>query len=467
MINKSEIYIAEGVSTKAVADFFKANKERGNNIHTLEILHNGELKAKIAPKPYSCEFKAQLYSLSKTFTSTAIGFLVDDGVISVDDKITDIFADRLPENVSDNLSKMTLKNVLSMNTGHENCHLGEIRNAEDPIKELLKFDIEYEPGTHFTYNNSATYMLSEIVTKYTKMTAFDFLNIRLFKPLGIHNIRWDAYPCGKSQGAVGVYAEIDDLAKLGQFYLNGGTWNGKRILSEKWVKEATSVVSDTSTNGTPDWVAGYGYQIWRNDRDGFRGDGAMGQYSLVFPKYNMVVAMQTLSTDTQYNVTSAYDLIDSLYDGKTDSEFEAVIENHTDLLRYEPVSIDGDIYKCKENDFGISLAWFEETDNSIVMNFSNGETVQQMNFGKNCFCESEIDIKCFRPTLENLAGTDKVVHTHFASCCTAENGALRLHIRFLDTPQCIDFAVRFDGEKMYFEHMTNEENIIKMIGEKI
>ena len=467
MLNKSEIYISSDISTKAVADFFRNTKAKNNNIHTLLVIHNGEVKAKIAPKPYSCEFKAQLYSLSKSFTSTAIGFLVDDGIISVDDKIIDIFSDKLPEEVSDNLKAMTVKHVLSMNTGHDSCHLHQIRTTDDPIKELLSYEIEHKPGTHFTYNNAATYMLSEIVTKYTGMTAFDFLNLRLFKPLGIKNIRWDTFPSGKSQGAVGVYATVDDIAKLGQLYLNKGIWNGKRILSEEWVKDATYPHSDTTNNGTGDWVAGYGYQIFRNERDGFRGDGAMGQFSLVFPKRNMVIAMQTVSIDTQYDVTAAYDLADALYDNASDSEMENVIENHTDILKYEQINIPDAVYKCDENDYGITLVSFEESDNYITMSFSNGEEVQQMNFGKDCYYESKIQIKRFRPTLEDLAGTDNVVNTHFAACCTGDRGKLHLHIRFLDTPQYIDFAVRFDGAEMYFEHLSSEEKAIKMIGKKI
>lgn len=467
MLNKSEIYIAEDVSTKAVADFFRANKKRKNNIHTLEVLHNGEVKVRIAPKPYSCDFKAQLYSLSKTFTSTAIGFLCDDGIISVDDKITDIFSDKLPENISDNLAAMTVKHVLSMNTGHKDCHLHQVRNCDDPIKELLKFDIEYAPGTHFTYNNAATYMLSEIVTKYTGMTAFDFLKVRLFGILGIDGIRWDAYPNGKSQGAVGVYASVDDIAKLGQLYLNKGMWNGQRILSEKWVSEATYPHTDTTCNGSGDWVAGYGYQIWRNEREGFRADGAMGQFSIVLPEKNMVVAMQTVSSDTQYNITAAYELIDVFYDTAADNEIETVIESHTDLLEYSPFVLNDNVYKCGANEYGITVLSFEDTDSAVKMNFSNGEEIQTMNFGKDCWCESSVNIKCFRPTLDALAGTDKVVHTHFAACCTGKDGKLCLHIRFLDTPQFIDFAVRFEDGKMYFEHINEEETTIKIKGEKI
>lgn len=467
LLNKSEIYMAENVSTKAVADFFRTSKENGNNIHTLEVIHNGEIKVKIAPKPYSCDFKAQLYSLSKTFTSTAIGLLVDDGVLSVDDKITDIFSDILPEKVSENLAAMTLKHVLSMNTGHKECHLHQIRNSEEPIKELLKFDIEYAPGTHFTYNNAATYMLSEIVTKYTGMTVFDFLNIRLFKTLEIEGLRWDAYPNGKSQGAVGVYASVDDIAKLGQLYLNKGMWNGRRVLSEKWVSGATACVSDTSMNGTPDWVAGYGYQIWRNERDGFRADGAMGQFSIVLPEKNAVVAIQSMSTDPQYDITAVYALIDALYSGGSDDAAEKVIESHTGVLEYKPINISGEAYKCAENEYGITLVSFKDEKDRVAMNFSNGEEIQHMYFGKSQYCDNEINIKCFRPTLDGLAGTDKVVHIHFAACCTGEDGTLRLHIRFLDTPQYIDFAARFDGGKMCFEHICGEEKTIKMMGEKI
>ena len=152
----------------------------------------------------------------------------------------------------------------------------------------MKFEPEFEPGTHFCYNNAATFMLSEIVGKYAGMTVYDFLSLRLFEPLGINNAHWNSFADGNSQGAVGLHVSTDYAAKLGLLYLNKGVYNGRRILSENWIKAATKVWSDTSTNGTQDWTSGYGFQFWKNFRDGFRGDGAFGQLCMVFPSKNNI-----------------------------------------------------------------------------------------------------------------------------------------------------------------------------------
>lgn len=216
---------------------------------------------RIAPAPYSFEYKQQAYSLSKSFTSTAIGFLVDEGRVSIDDRLVDIFSDVITEKIGTNVKKIRVKHLLSMNTGHKNCILSYICNSDNPVKSFLKFEPEFEPGTHFCYNNAATFMLSEIVGKYAGMTVYDFLSLRLFEPLGINNAHWNSFADGNSQGVVGLHVSTDDVAKLGLLYLNKGVYNGRRILSENWIKAATKVWSDTSTNGTQDWTSGYGFQF--------------------------------------------------------------------------------------------------------------------------------------------------------------------------------------------------------------
>lgn len=443
---KSSITVSNDVNCLKLIEFMKKCKESKTDIHSFEIIQNGEVKVKIAPAPYSFEYKQQLYSLSKSFSSTAIGFLVDDGVVDINDRVVDIFSDKCPENIGENLSEMRLRHLLSMNTGHDRCLLNDIRRDEDPVKSFLKFEPEFEPGTHFFYNNAATFMLAEIVRKYTDMTMYDFLNQRLFVPLGISETYWNTFADGNSQGAVGLHASADDVAKLGLLYLNKGMYNGRRILSEKWVETATKAWSDNSTNGTPDWVAGYGFQFWRNDRDGFRGDGAFGQLCMVLPSKNMVFAMETYSEDMQGEISLVYELADNLY-GESDvtgEELCVFADGYNDPCEYKEGKITNRLYRCDENGFGMTFISLSEEDECINLNFSDGTKWQTMKFGKGKFIENNITIKKFKPTLEELAGHDEKENVHFVAYCTFKNDELHLHFNYLDNPHLDEYICKFD-----------------------
>lgn len=459
MIKNSEVTVANVVNSDAVISFMKKCKENKTDVHSFEIIHGGEVKVKIAAAPYSFGYKQQLYSLSKSFSSTAIGLLVDGGVIDIEDRVVDIFPDKCPNVIGENLSKMRLRHLLSMNTGHSRCLLNDIRRDKDPVKSFLSFEPEFEPGTYFVYNNAATYMLSEIVAKYTGMTMYDFLYQRLFVPLEISGTHWNTFVDGNSQGAVGLHASTDDIAKLGILYLNKGVYNGKRILSEKWVENAAKAWSENSTNGTPDWVAGYGFQFWRNARDGFRGDGAFGQLCMVFPTKNMVFAMETYSEDMQGEIDILYELADNLYGESkaTVDELKAFADEYNAPCEYEGGKITDKIYKCDKNIFGIAFVKFSEDDECINLNFSDGTRWQTMKFGKGKFFENNIIIKKFKPTLEELAGHDEKESVHFVAYCTFKNGELHLHFNYLDNPHLDRYVCRFDNSSFEMKKIKESE----------
>lgn len=456
---KSSVNVSKDINCLKIIEFMKKCKENKTDVHSFEIIQNGEVKVKIAPAPYSFEYKQQLYSLSKSFSSTAIGFLVDDGVVDVNDRVVDIFGDKCPENIGKNLSKMRLRHLLSMNTGHSRCLLNDIRRYKDPVKSFLSFEPEFEPGTHFFYNNAATFMLSEIVGKYTGMTMYDFLSQKLFAPLGITGTHWNAFADGNSQGAVGLHASADDIAKLGLLYLNNGVYNGKRILSENWVKTATKAWSDNSTNGTPDWVAGYGFQFWRNARDGFRGDGAFGQLCMVFPSKDTVFAAEVYSDDMQTEIDLVYELIDNLY-GKSSStvnDLQKFADGYNKPFEYADGKIEDKSYRCDQNAFGITLVKFGADTDCIKLNFSDGTQWQTMKFGKNRLCENNIFIKKLKPTLEDLAGHDEKENVHFAGCCTFKDDALHLRLNYLDNPHVDEYICKFDEHSFAMKKARDAE----------
>lgn len=243
-----------------------------------------------------------LYSLSKSFTSTAVGIAIDEGRLSLDDTVISFFPDELPKVPSDNLRAMRVRHLLSMSTGHD----------EDPTKfnrsgavtrtwaaEFLDFPVLHEPGTHFVYNSLATYMLSAIVQRVTGEKLIDYLRPRLFAPLGIKDATWEESPQGINTGGWGLSIEIESIAKFGQMLLQKGMWEGNQVVSEAWVDMATRPHISNGDDPKNDWCQGYGFQFWRCRHNAYRGDGAFGQYCVVMPDQQMVVAFTSWVDDMQ------------------------------------------------------------------------------------------------------------------------------------------------------------------------
>lgn len=299
---------AQGVASGGILDFINAVEEGRLNLHSFMVVRHGNVVAGGWWAPYAAERRHTLYSLSKSFTSTAVGLAVADGRLHLDDKVVSFFPDDVPSVVSPNLAAMRVKDLLMMGSGHAECALFNPHVSIDTrnwVKAILAQPVPFTPGTHFVYNNGATFLLSAIVQKVTGQTVFDYLTPRLFWPLGIEGADWELNPAGINNGAWGLRVRTEDIAKLGQLYLQKGVWKGRQILPESWVAEATtkqienSAPGDVSARENSEWAQGYGYQFWRCRHDAFRGDGAYGQYCLVLPKEDAVIAITSESNDMQ------------------------------------------------------------------------------------------------------------------------------------------------------------------------
>jgi CubicO group peptidase (beta-lactamase class C family) len=288
----------QGVKSSGILDFIHAVESEKLNLHSLMVLRYGKVLAEGWWAPYQPDLKHTLYSLSKSFTSSAIGFAVAEGKISVTDKVISFFPDQVPAEISVNLGNMKVQDLLTMRTGHAKDSTPALRDAENPnwVKSFLAYPVEHEPGTFFVYNSGATYMLSAIIQKLTGQTLLEYLTPRLFKPLDIVGADWETDPNGVNTGGWGLRVKTEDIAKFGQLYLQKGVWDGARVLPEKWVEEATS--AHVPSKGTDsDWEQGYGYQFWRCRHDAYRGDGAFGQYCIVLPEKDMVIAITSETGD--------------------------------------------------------------------------------------------------------------------------------------------------------------------------
>ncbi|HEY3343148.1 MAG TPA: serine hydrolase [Anaerolineae bacterium] len=297
---------AEGISSSAILAFVEAAEKHAaplDALHGLMLMRHGKVVAEGWWEPYGPQFPHSLYSLSKSFTSTGIGLAVSEGRLSVDDPVLKFFPDDAPVEPSEKLKAMRVRHLLSMNTGHHEDTTGHVFGGTDDNwpRTFLSLPVEHEPGSWFVYNTAATYMLSAIITRLTGTPLLDYLGPRLFEPLGIENATWETDPRGVNIGGSGLHIKTEDIARLGQMYLQKGMFNGRRVMPEGWIAEATSAHSDNSNTQTnPDWVVGYGYQFWRCQHNAYRGDGAFGQYCIVMPEQDAVLAINSGVRDMQH-----------------------------------------------------------------------------------------------------------------------------------------------------------------------
>src|SRR5437867_10995154 len=248
---------AQGITSAAILDFVQAADRQVNEMNSFMLVRHGHVVAEGWWTPYAAETRHMLYSLSKSFTSTAVGLAVAEGKLSIDDEVLKFFPDDAPTNASSNLKAMRVRDLLMMST----CHQDDPPTSPDVIsaKSFFTQAVVHLPGTHFKYTTAATFMQSAIVQKVSGQTVLDFLRPRLFEPLGIEHPVWDTNFQGISLGGYGLRVRTEDIAKFGQLYLQKGGWNGKQLLPTEWVAMATAKQTSNGSNPKSDWNQGYGF----------------------------------------------------------------------------------------------------------------------------------------------------------------------------------------------------------------
>jgi CubicO group peptidase (beta-lactamase class C family) len=294
---------AEGISSKGIIDFLNAIDTGKTEIHSFIFMRHGKIVSEGWWNPYGPDLKHIMFSASKTFAATGIGLAVAENKLKLTDKVVSFFPASLPDTLSEFMSIMTVKDLLTMSTGQD----AEPRRgqSDDWIRSFLAKAPVNKPGTVFKYNNTASFMLSAIVQQVTGVTLFDYLQPRVFKPLEIHGIDWDLNPQGINLGMIGLRLRTEDMAKFGQLLLQQGVWNGKQLISKEWVNEATAfkIKSLGGNEKVPaeinDWVQGYCYQMWRGRNNSVRLDGMAGQFVILMPDKDAIVILTANASNTQ------------------------------------------------------------------------------------------------------------------------------------------------------------------------
>ena len=292
---------AQGISSSALLAFVNAAEAKIDALHSFMVARHGHVVAEGWWSPYQKDAPHMLFSLSKSFTSTGLGLAAAEGRLTIDDPVLPYFPDDAPADPSANLKAMRVRDLLAMSTGHHTDDLQKFSFAgnERLTKAFLALPVAHKPGTHFLYNTPATYMLSAILQKATGTDLMDYLRPRLFEPLGIRNPSWEKSRDGITLGGYGLKVTTEDIARFGQLYLRKGRWRGKPLVPATWVAAATARQTSNGSSPTSDWDQGYGYQFWRCRHGAYRGDGAFGQFCIVMPEQDTVVAITSGTRDLQ------------------------------------------------------------------------------------------------------------------------------------------------------------------------
>jgi hypothetical protein len=393
---------------------------------------------------------------------------IAEGKLNLDDQVIKFFPDEAPADPSVNLRAMRVRDLLRMNTGNQ---IEAPIRVDDPSKQtdtwvmtFLKHSVPFKPGTHFLYNSPATYMLSAIVQKVTGQTVLDYLRPRLFDPLGFKDPAWVMSPQGITAGAYGLSIRTEEIARFGELYLHKGMWNGKQLIPAAWVEQATSIQTSNGSAPTSDWDQGYGYQFWRSRHNSFRGDGAFGQYCMVIPELDAVVAITSGVRNMQQVMNLVWDkLLPAMKPGRLPENAAArrQLEARLSSLKVKTpsgaaaspmsASVSGKWFEFPENDRGIKAVSFDfnSTSPALIVRTSTGET--RMTIGRETWTNTR---SLFANGLDRALSVPANPLVAASGAWSGEN-TFTVKIVLSETPYYSTLNFKFDGDRLLFDAEHN------------
>lgn len=305
---------AERLDAKSVLALLDRLDERSVECHSIMVVRHGRVVAEAWWAPFSRDRPHLLYSLTKSFIPIAVGFAVADGRLGLDDLVVDVLPDHVPAGVSPWARQLSVHHLLTMTTGHRGDTLAEAWALEpaDLVRGFLRVPAEDPVGTRHAYNNPTSFVLARMVERATGRSMPDLLDDRLFGPMGVGRPEWDRVASGATFGFHGLHLTTEAVAAFGELLLRHGSWRGRQLVARDWLELATRRHVQTLPTGdgwrTADWLQGYGYHFWMS-RHGYRADGAMGQYCLVVPEHDLVVAITAAATDMRVPLGAVWDCL--------------------------------------------------------------------------------------------------------------------------------------------------------------
>lgn len=332
----------QGVDARGIAAFLDALEADARiDPHSVMLLRHGTVIAQGWWAPYTPDRVHLLYSLSKTFTATALGFAVAEGLVGLDDAVVDHFPEFQAE-ITGRSREILVRHVAAMASGHHDdmMETAERTDPTDFVRGFLLHEPESAPGTVFAYNQPCTYSVAAIVQRTAGTTLVEYLRPRVLDPLGVGPVSWHQLPPGRDLGFSGLHARTDAIARLGQLYLGDGTWQGRQLLPVGWAEQVRTRHIATPADGNPDWAQGYGFQVWMS-RHGYRGDGAHGQFCVILPEQDAVLAITSATTEMQAVLDAAWEHLLPAFDAKAaPPDEEAALARRLTTLALPPLAAD-------------------------------------------------------------------------------------------------------------------------------
>jgi CubicO group peptidase (beta-lactamase class C family) len=272
-----------------IESYFEFLNKNQVDIHSFMLLKGNKILAERYFPPVTRETPQRMYSIAKSMTSLAIGILIRDGKINIDDKICTYFPDKLPKESSHPwIEAMTIKHMLTMSTAHKKTTY-KIDGGDDWVKSFFVVEPDYPPGTVFSYDTSSSHVLAALVERVSGISLTDFLKKNLLIEIGANQgVSWLTDPMGVSDGGSGFYCTTRDLAKIAYICNHYGNFFGKQLLDENYMKQATGCQISTSGQASEEEQQGYGYQFWRVKNNGFSLYGMGGQLAVCFPQKDLI-----------------------------------------------------------------------------------------------------------------------------------------------------------------------------------
>lgn len=455
----------QGISSAVISTFLDSIAKSKHEFQSFILVRHGKVVAEGWWNPYRPDLKHTMYSLSKSFTATAVGFAKAEGKLKLTDKVISFFPDKLPDTLSANLKQMTVKDLLTMSVGQDPDPTFTATQTTDWVKTFLALPVKNEPGKVFLYNSLATYMLSAIVQKATGEQIIKYLQPRLFDPLGISGIDWETDGQGINTGGWGLRLKTEDIAKFAQLFLQKGKWNGKQVLPEGWAEEASTAhiiqhpQYSQAKRDSSDWDQGYGYQMWRCRNGAFRGDGAFGQYAIVMPEQDAVIAITSETMDMQGELNLIYSILLPAFqkgalkaDKAASTALSKKLASLTLPVKKEKVSVSpstfaGKTFAFEANDLGFESMSFDAKETAYTVGVKTTSGNYLFKFAPNSWENGETTLAgpyLLMSATNNLKGLPpfKVAGEY----TWLDTNTLELVVRYTESPHTRTMTCTFEGD---------------------
>ncbi len=388
-----------GIPSAAIERFIGRLEGSRLCMHDFLMVKGGKVLAEAYWKPFHAQRKHRMYSVSKSFVSIAVGVMIGEGKLSLDTHVADFFPEKLPDNPHPYLLEMTVRDLLMMSTCHNRCSYTD--QDSDWVATFFQRKPSHRPGRVFSYDTAATVVLNAIVEKLAGEPFLQYLRPRVLEPIGVTEDIWCVErPEGGSWGGSGVMVTAMDLAKVANLCMHGGCHEGRQLIPEWYIREATAKQIDNRVGeADPEWQFGYGYQFWRTRNNGFAMNGMGSQFAICLPEHDFILVT---NGDTQEVKTGASVILNALWTEiypyltgekacvSTEEEKESLKKRIEDLhilpetgalSSSEAVKWHGMKFVMDENPMGIRWTRFFFEDGAITMQYENAQGECELKFG--------------------------------------------------------------------------------------